>query len=85
MLGLDVCTGELHVGWKSTAVLKRHKANWTKITHFKIYIRSTGKTLYYDNVYITIYFVLRSTRPNQNFFGVTNDYPTFDDIVKLYH
>jgi len=34
---------------------------------------------------ITIHFVLRSTRPDQAFFGVTNDNLTFDNIVKLYH
>ena len=27
----------------------------------------TGKTLYYDNGYITIYFVLQSYTPNQDF------------------
>ena len=32
-----------------------------------------------------IHLVLRSIRPNQAFFGVTNDNPTFDDIVKLYY
>ena len=32
-----------------------------------------------------IHLVLRSTHPNQAFLGVTNDNPTFDDIVKLYH
>ena len=35
--------------------------------------------------YITIYLVLRSTPPDQAFFGVNNDNLTFDDIVKLYH
>ena len=43
----------------------------------------TGKTLYYDNGYITIYFVLRSERSDQDFFGVINDYLAFDDIIKL--
>ena len=32
-----------------------------------------------------IYLVLRSTRPDQAFFGVTNDNLTFGDIVKLYY
>jgi len=31
-----------------------------------------------------IHLVLRSTRLDQAFFGVTNDNLTFDDIVKLY-
>jgi len=34
---------------------------------------------------ITICFVLRSTPLDQDFFGVINDYLTFDDIAKLYH
>jgi len=46
---------------------------------------TTGKTPWYDTRYITIHFVLRSKRPDQAFFGITSDNPTFDDIVKLYH
>ena len=34
---------------------------------------------------IRIHLVLRSTRPDQAFFGVINDNLTFGDIVKLYH
>ena len=35
--------------------------------------------------YITIPLVLRSTRPDQAFFGVINDNLTFDDIVRCLH
>ena len=31
-----------------------------------------------------MHFILRLTRPDQAFFGVTINNPTFDDIVKLY-
>ena len=30
-------------------------------------------------------FGITTTRPNQAFFGITNDNLTFDDTVKLYH
>lgn len=44
MLGFDICTGEPHVGVVENKKIHHgtyHKANWTKITHFKIYIRSS--------------------------------------------
>ena len=46
---------------------------------------STGKTPQYDTGYITIPLVLRSTRPDQAFFGVINDNLTFDNIVRCLH
>ena len=42
-------------------------------------------SLGYDTEYITIHLVLRSTRPDHAFFGVTNDNLTFDNIVRCLH